>query len=295
VVLAVSAASPDLAQEQPAGPPPTMASVLAAAKASDWRPLDLTRLLVVTIPSGQVTIELAPSFAPRHVKNALELVRARYFDGLAILRAQDNYVVQWGDPRAGEAEARSLGRAASKLEAELDRTSVDLALTPLPDGDVYAPEVGFSEGFPVGRDPSSRRAWLLHCYGMVGAGRDVASDSGSGAELYVVIGHAPRHLDRNVTLLGRVVAGIEHLSALPRGTGDLGFYEDEAQRTPLVSVRLASDLPPDQRPRLEALRTDTETFRSLIEARRFRREEWFLDPAGHVEVCNVPLPVRRME
>jgi peptidylprolyl isomerase len=160
---------------------------------------------------------------------------------------------------------------------------------------VYAPEVGFVAGFPAARDPARGAMWLAHCYAMVGAGRGDASDSGSGAELYVVIGHAPRHLDRNVTLLGRVIDGIERLSVLPRGTGALGFYEDPAAHVPIRSIRVAADVPAAERTELELLRTDTPAFDSWIAARRNRREPWFLDAVGRVELCNVPLPVRRIE
>src|SRR5205814_3825312 len=125
------------------------------------------------------------------------------------------------------------------------------------------------------RDPKSGKIWLAHCYGMVGAGRDNAADSGGGTELYVVIGHAPRHLDRNVTLLGRVVQGMELLSALPRGTGPLGFYEKPEQRLPLKQVRVAADVPPSERTALEVFRTDTPAFQKLIESRRNRPEEWY--------------------
>jgi peptidylprolyl isomerase len=107
-----------------------------------------------------------------------------------------------------------------------------------------------------------------------------------------VIGQAPRQLDRNVTLLGRVVKGMELLSALPRGTGPLGFYEKAEQRVPIRSLRVAADIPEAQRSRLEIIRTDTPTFQALVESRRNRREEWFQVPAGHIEISNVPLPVR---
>jgi cyclophilin type peptidyl-prolyl cis-trans isomerase/CLD len=162
----------------------------------------------------------------------------------------------------------------------------------LPDGDVYAPEIGWSAGFPVARDPKSGRAWLTHCYGMVGAGRDNDADSGGGAELYVVIGHAPRHLDRNVTLLGRVVRGMEILSVMPRGPAPMGFYDKAEQRVPIRSVRVAADVPASERVAIELLRTDTPTFTALVESRRNRREEWYKNRAGRVELCNVPLPVR---
>jgi peptidylprolyl isomerase len=127
---------------------------------------------------------------------------------------------------------------------------------------------------------------------MVGAGRDNDVDSGGGTELYVVIGQAPRHLDRNVTLLGRVVRGMELLSVMPRGSGALGFYEHPAERSPLKSLRVAADLPEAERTPLEVLRTDTATFAAFVDARRNRHEEWFKVPAGRIDVCNVPVPAR---
>ncbi len=277
-----------------AAAPPTLASVLATSKPSDWRALDPENTLYLELPAGRVVIELAPAFASRHVANVKALAREGYFDGLAILRSQDNYVVQWGDPDADDAGKRRPIRGAERtLPAEFDRAmGPDLPFTRLADGDVYAPEVGFSGGFPAARDPNTGRAWLAHCYGMTGAGRGNESDSGGGAELYVVIGHAPRHLDRNVTLLGRVVQGMALLSTIPRGTGSMGYYEKPEERMPVKSVRVAADVPESERSNLEVLRTDTPTFLALVDARRNRREEWFKDPAGHVDLCNVPIPVR---
>lgn len=272
----------------------TMADVLAASQPGDWRPLDPENTLYVEFASGRVVIELAPRFAPHHVANVKALAREHYYDGLAIVRAQDNYVVQWADPEAEKPQlARKVQHAQKTLPAEFE-CSYDrkVPFTRLPDGDVYAPEVGFCEGFPVARDRRSGKMWLVHRYGMVGAGRDVAADSGGGTELYVVIGQAPRHLDRNVTLLGRVVQGMELLSALPRGTATMGFYEKAEQRVPIRSVRLAADVPVAERSALEVMRTDKAIFQDLIESRRNRPEEWFQVRAGHIELCNVPIPVR---
>ena len=269
-----------------------MAAVLANSKADDWRPIDLENTLYLELAAGRVVIELAPGFAPKHVANVKALAREHYFDGLAIIRAQDNYVVQWGDPEAEKPELkRKIKNAKATLPAEFDRPiDTKVSFARLPDADVYAPETGFSGGFPVARDPKSGKMWLVHCYGMVGAGRDVPTDSGGGTELYVVIGHAPRQLDRNVTLLGRVVQGIELLSTLPRGTGALGFYEKPEQRLPIRAMRVAVDVPPNERASIEVLRTDTPAFQELIESRRNRREEWFNTPAGHIDVCNYRFP-----
>ncbi len=173
--------------------------------------------------------------------NIKTLARARYFDGLSIIRVQDNYVVQWGDPDNRHPVPAGLGKVAPEFDSA---TPAHMPFTRLPDGDVYAPEVGFSDGFPVARSPSLHRTWLTHCYGMVGVGRDLDVQSGSGAEMYVVIGHAPRHLDRNVALVGRVVKGMELLAALPRGSAEMGFYTKTEVPIPIRSIRVAADVPP---------------------------------------------------
>jgi len=273
-----------------AAPPQALTAkqVLDASSPADWRPIDPQYTLYLELPGGRVIIELAPLFAPNHVANVIALAREGYFDGLAFMRSQDNYVVQWGDADG----KKPIRKAKRTLPAEFERPLRGLAITRLPDPDSYAPVVGFVDGFPVAADPQTARAWLVHCYGMLGAGRDNDVDSGGGTELYVVIGQAPRHLDRNVTLLGRVVRGMEQLSALPRGHGELGFYLSSESGTPIRSLRLAADVPAGERSALEELRTDTPTFAAYVEARRNRHEEWFKVPAGHVDVCNVPIPVR---
>ena len=287
LAFAALATSP-LAAGQPA-PPRTMADVLAASSPADWRPLDPHNTLYLQLASGRVVIELAPDFAPAHAANLRTLVRQKYFDGLGVIRSQDNFVVQWGDAEG----KRSLGEARATLPPEFTvPLRAGLPFTRLPDPDGYAPEVGFSGGFPAARDPAAGQAWLAHCYGMVGAGRGNEPESGNGTELYVVTGHAPRQLDRNIALVGRVVQGMELLSVLPRGTGPLGFYEQPSQHVPITSVRLAADVPESERTQIEVLRTDTATFAALVEARRNRRDDWYKVPARYIDLCNVPLPVR---
>ncbi len=287
-IASVSAAVAWGAAQQTAKKPLTTAEVLAASTPADWRQIDPQHTIYMDLPSGRVIIELAPQFAPHYVANVEALARQGYFSGLWIERVQDNYVAQWGDPDG----KKPVGNAQRTVAAEFERSSRGLSFMPLAEPDTYAPEVGFSDGFPTAIDPKLGRAWLIHCYGMVGAGRDNDVDSGGGTELYAVIGQAPRHLDRNVTLLGKVVQGMELLSSLPRGTGPLGFYEKPEQRLPILSFKVASDVPEAQRTPLEELRTDTQTFTDYVEARRNRHEEWFKVPAGHVDVCNVPIPVR---
>lgn len=273
-----------------AGKPETTAQVMESAQASDWRRPNPANTLYLELDTGRVIIELAPRFAPEHVANIKRLVTERFFDGLGVVRVQDNFVAQWGDAD----NTRPTEAAKKKLPFEV-AIAFDKALpfVKLPDPDGYAPEAGWMDGFPVGveRQPAER-VWMAHCYGTLGVGRDNFPDSGSGSELYVVIGQAPRQLDRNIVVAGRVLRGIEHLATLPRGTGPLGFYQKPEQRTPIRAARLASEVPDAERSQIEVLRTDTPLFTRYVEARRNRRDEWYVHPAGHVDICNVVIPVR---
>ena len=276
-----------LAEDAP--PRRGMAAILESSAPSDWRDLDVGNTLYMELDRGRVIIELAPRLAPQHVANVKALVREGFFDGLAIYRAQDNWVVQWGDAD----EKRVPRDARTSLAPEFTVPAGDgFPFTRLPDVDGYAPEVGLSDAFPVGRDPRSGEVWLTHCYGAVGVARGNDPASGSGTDLYAVIGHAPRHLDRNITLVGRVVRGMDLLSVLPRGPAPMGFYESAAERTAIRTVRVAADLPTAERTPLQVIRTDTPLFAELVESRRNRVDDWNKVPAGHIELCNVPLPVR---
>jgi hypothetical protein len=55
----------------------------------------------------------------------------------------------------------------------------------------------------------------------------------------------------------------------------------------------AADVPEDQRSRLEVMRTGSASFKAVAEASRNRGGPWTKVAAGHVDLCNVPIPVRR--
>jgi peptidylprolyl isomerase len=267
--------------------PVTVADLLAGSPAADWRVPNPDDTLYLELAHGRVVIELATRVVPQHAANIKALVRAHYFDGLAIIRAQDNYVVQWDD----ETHRRPLPPSVRPTVEFTADAKAAARFEPLPDHDLYAKEVGFLDGFPAGRDPGAHTVWLAHCYGMVGAGRDDPAES-TGAEMYAVIGNAPRQLDLNVALVGRVLKGMELLSTLPRGSGEMGFYVASEPPAPIKSVRVASDVPQAERTPIEVLRTESATFRSVLAQRRERHEPWFKHNPGAIDLCNVPLPVR---
>ncbi len=311
-------ANPALAAEPVLAP----GEIAAAAPKADWVAIASSDLLVMDLTpdakgkARRVVIQLMPPpFSQGWIDNIRKLAAAQWWDGLSINRVQDNYVVQWGD---AEGEDKTKAKAlpvglATVLEADyvtvvtkanadlLNKVTVSAIEGELPERaelqrrgglhDPYSGLAGFVGGWPVGSDTSS--FWPVHCYGMVGVGRDMPPNTGSGAELYTVIGHAPRHLDRNIALVGRVIEGIEHLSSLPRGTGALGFYETPEERTGIVSVRLGGEVA--GLPAYEYLSTESTPFARYADARANRRDAFFIRPAGGADICNIPVPVRRVK
>ncbi|WP_395000716.1 peptidylprolyl isomerase [Sphingomonas sp.] len=267
--------------------PLTPIDIVAAAPASAWRRIAPEDLLVIDFKAGpRVVIQLAPAFAPVHVANIRALARAHWWDGAAIYRVQDNYVVQWGHNDDRKLSAGIVARPP----AEYVRPLAGLPVTRFAYRDSYAPRAGYASGWPVAID--GRTASLTHCYAYVGVGRDLAPDTGTGGELYAVIGHAPRQLDRNIAVVGRVIAGIEAMSSLPRGTDALGFYKERSSDVPIASTRLASDLPPADRPDFEVMDTASASFAAYLAKRANRRDDFYRRAAGGVDLCNAPVPVR---
>lgn len=269
----------------------TPAAAIASAAPADWRSIDPSNLLLMDLRDGRrVAIELAPAFAPVHVANIRAFTRAGWWNRSGVYRVQDNYVAQWGN---GETAKGMPAGVVPVPPAEYDRDLEGQRPRPLGYRDAYAPAVGHLAGWPVAWNPRTGRANLTHCYGTVGVGRGEAPDTGSGGELYAVIGQAPRHLDRNIAVVGRVIDGMEALSARPRGTEALGFYKERSSDIPIAAVRLAADLPPAQRPTYEVLDTNSDAFGRYVTARANRKDSFFVTPAGGVDICNAPVPTRK--
>jgi peptidylprolyl isomerase len=279
-----------LAAAAPAPKPQTASELVASAPAGAWRTIPADDLLVMQLRNGaRIVIQLAPEFAPVHVANLQALAKAHWWDKASIYRVQDNYVVQWGKNESSDPLPAGV---VAKPPAEYARPLKGLTVTPLPYPDDYAPKAGYALGWPVGYDPKGGTANLTHCYGYVGVGRDLAPDTGTGGELYAVIGHAPRHLDRNIAVVGRVIIGIEAMSSLPRGTEALGFYKERSQDVPIASVRLASDIAAAERPSFQVMDTKARVFSAYVRARANRKDDFFIRPAGGVDLCNAPVPIR---
>ncbi len=315
---AVSLVLPASAQE----PAPILSpgEIAAAAPAGDWVAIAPSDLLVMDLApdapgkARRVVIQLMPApFAQGWIGNIRKLAAAHWWDGTSVNRVQDNYVAQWGDATESKALPAGLavvpeseyeaneptGFAAAGLPLYYQAKPFDPSPSKFKAHQVFRDNPSsnygsFFRGFPYAgaMNPHQSKVWPIHCYGAVGVGRNMSPDTGSGAELYTVIGHAPRHLDRNIAVVGRVISGIEYLSSLPRGTGALGFYEDEKQRVLIASIRLANALPAADQPKFEYLSTESDSFARYADARANRRDPFFVKPAGGADICNIPVPVR---
>ncbi|WP_425409683.1 peptidylprolyl isomerase [Hyphococcus sp.] len=267
---------------------PSPAAVLENADPSDWRALDPEYLLVIELEYGRVIVALSSQLAQNHVSQIKALARESFYDGLSFYRVIDGFVAQGGDAF----ETREVKTAKSALNAEFDEPYSDnMTFTPIKDLDGYTSQVGFIDSLPAGVDETSETVWHLHCAGAMALGRTDAKDS-AATEFYIAL-QPQRYLDRNLSVFGRVVEGMEHLQALRRITPPQTQEDDQGET--IISMRVATDLPADQQPSLEILRSGTETFDAYVEARRNRPEAFFYHRPNHVDICALNIPVRSAE
>jgi len=276
------------------------ATAFAADKpASDWRDVDADNLVTIQTKYGATVLELYPAFAPQAVERFKALIRAHFYDGQSFYRVIDGFVAQGG---IGEGTAATGGAQGNDdrnktwplLKAEFDRpTAADLPFDKVESPDLFAPEVGYANGFPVGHDPKEAKEWILHCPGTLAFARDDDPDTAS-TEFYIVIGHAPRRLDRNLTAFGRVLSGMEYLQKLNRGDRavDSGVIKDVAMRDAIQSVKLASDMPEAERPHFQVMKTDTAAFAKWKNDRINPAPGFYKRVVPVLDVCLTAVPSR---
>ena len=261
------------------------AEILAATTAEDWRAIPAEETLVIELERGKVTVALSPALAPAHVEQIRKLAREQFYDGLSFYRVIDGFVAQGGDP-FGEKKIR---KAKKTMKAEFETAAKDVPFTALDDTDGFAPQSGFIASLPAGHDPEKGTYWHLHCAGAFAFGREDGPDT-AGTEFYVAL-QPQRYLDRNLTVFGRVIDGMEHLQALrrvsPPETKDADFGEK------IISIRIDSDIPEGARAGWEILDSARPVFAEYAASRRNRPEAFFHFRPGHLDLCQLPVPARR--
>jgi peptidylprolyl isomerase len=260
-----------------------------AASEPLWREIEADRLVFMQLQEGLVVIELNPLFAPKTVQQFRRLVRDGFYDGLSFYRVIDGFVAQGGDG-SDLGEYSEVPLIESEFEIEWPE-EIDYIQAQSPD--LFAPETGFVDGFAVGRDPENNSGWLAHCPGVVAMARNEGPDT-SRTDFYIVIGQAPRYLDRNMNVFGRVVHGMDAVQRILRGKpADNGIIEDDMARSRMRSVRLGSDIPDEERPRVLVPDSTDPSFKGFLNGRRDRKEKFFHQrPPRVLDVCQVPMAGR---
>ncbi|NNL88520.1 MAG: peptidylprolyl isomerase [Marinicaulis sp.] len=278
--------STDEAAASPANATPTPGEILANAAPSEWRTIEPENTLYFELASGRVVIELSPQLAPNHVAQVKALAREGFYDGLSFYRVIEGFVAQGGDPF----EAREIKSAKESLQAEFDEPMRDdIRFTPIKDADGYASgQVGYIDTIPSAVSADGETVWHLHCTGAFAFGRNNERDSAS-TEFYITM-QPQRYLDRNLSVFGRVIAGMEHIHALRRVAPPES--EDDDIGETIISVKVAADVPAEDRSDYQVLDSASPSFARYVESRRNRPSEFFYFRPDYVDVCQLPMPIR---
>ncbi len=262
------------------------AEILAESAAGDWREIPAEDLLVIELERGKVYVALSPALAPKHVAQVKKLAREGFYDGLSFYRVIDGFVAQGGDP-FGEKKTKT---SKKTLKAEFEGPPAKgFAFDALKDADGFAPAAGFVASLPAGYDAAAGTAWHLHCAGAFAFGREDGRDTAS-TEFYVAL-QPQRYLDRNMSVFGRVIDGMQHLQALRRVEPPAEKTDDLGET--IVSIRVGADVPEAERATFEILDSARPVFADYAEARRNRPEAFFHFRPDYLDVCQFPVPVRR--
>ncbi|GAA0362734.1 peptidylprolyl isomerase [Bowmanella denitrificans] len=255
-----------------------------------WRTPDPQNLIYLQLEQGQVVMELAPFMAPEHVRQFKRLVREGYYDGLDFYRVVDGFVAQGGDV----SETR-LSEHKQNLQAEFSRAiKPDANFTLVQEPDFFADQTGYLQGFAAARDVTDGQEWLVHCPGVLAMARSTEANSGS-ADFYIVIGQAPRHLDRNMSVFGRVLWGMPHLQALPRGNPDvdMGVIAADQPKGKILSMQVAADIPVEKHLPLQVQEQDSAAMAERLDRGRKMDNAFFhFKGNGKLDICYYPTKVR---
>jgi peptidylprolyl isomerase len=276
--------TPARAAATPAGTRPTTTTAAAATGpllAADWRPLDPENAIIYDTTKGRIIVELAPELAPGHVARIKELVREGFYNGLAFHRVIDNFMAQGGDPKGDG----SGGSDKPNLRGEFNfRRGVDTSFVRAIDRGGAV--LGWVRTVPVTSQPdvlmertADKRvaAWANHCPGVTSMAR--AEDENSANSQFFLMRASYPTLDRRYTIWGRAVIGLDVIRALKVG-------EPVVEPDKMTMVRVLSDVPEVDRPKVMIQRTDGPAFKARLAAALEERGAAFsncdLAPEGRI-------------
>jgi peptidylprolyl isomerase len=263
---------------QAAAPAPPAGAAPGAAVT--WRTPDPQNLLVIDTSKGRVVVEMYPALQPDHVARIKALAARGFYDGLTFFRVIDDFMAQTGDPQntgEGESDLPNL-KGTFTVRRGADVQFADA-------GKVGPAEAGFHGALPLLSQASGLmamtadgkvNAYPLFCPGVAGMARSGDPDSGN-SQFFLMRGRS-KNLDQKYTAWGRVVSGLEVVRAIATG-------EPPANPDRMTKVRVAADLPANERPNVRVADTASPGFKALVDAARTR------DGAGF-DPCDVTVPTQ---
>ncbi len=256
---------------------------------ADWREPDLENTLYIKTKYGTFVIEMMPEFAPKHVEQIKTLTRRKYYDNITFHRVIKNFMNQTGDPGGDGTGDSDLPDLAS--EFTFRRAPSELPVTLISRRATEAGEVdtGFYKAMPVATKPSSQafmtkdgkvEAWGLHCKSVTSMARGDPENSANSQ--FFLMRHEYSSLDMKYSIWGTTIWGREGLTKIKIGSAseDTNFVPDE-----LISMRVAADIPEEDRIYVQVLRTDSDVFQAYVNS-------LISDTGKAPNVCDVEIPTR---
>ena len=151
-------------------------------------------IMILKLKNGDVKIELFPDVAPNHVKRFKTLANSNKYDGVVFHRVIDGFMAQTGDVEYG-----------NSTNAKFDLNRAGTGSSDLP-------------------DLKSEFSDLPHEKGTLSMARS-ANPNSANSQFFICFESAP-HLDRQYTIFGKVVSGMEFVDSIKRGEGSNGSVSD---------------------------------------------------------------------
>jgi peptidylprolyl isomerase len=236
-------------------------SLTSACSAEDpnWRKIAPENLLVIETSKGRIVIEMRPDLAPEAVARIRQLARDGVYNGLQFHRVIDGFVAQTGNPDNKDGGTSSYPDLKPEFSARLKPAEAGYsAVATRSDG-----TAGFLGTLPVEtvsavedqrRGEGTTEMWGAYCPGVAGMGRGDAFNS-ANSEIFLMRG-AARRLDRLYTAWGMTIEGLDVVYKLNTG-------EPPAQPDVMTRVRVAADMPQEERPTAEAMKASAPDFLSF--------------------------------
>jgi peptidylprolyl isomerase len=271
-------------------PVAVFAQAAPTLSASDWRTPDPNNVLVIDTNQGRIIMEMAPQLAPGHVERVRGLVKAKFYDGHQFFRVIDGFMAQTGDPKNDGTGGSDLPDLPAEFEFRRGSADPFALYERLPaGGGTGVTETGFYGVVPVRTGPAMQmmasvdgktNGWGLFCPGVAGMARSRMPDS-ANSQFFLMRDTYP-DLNSQYTAWGRVLVGQEVVVKLKAGPSEGKVAEP---RDFMRTVRLLSDIPEKERPKIQVVDTRSPGFQALVAAQKAK--------AGRpLTVCDIEIPAK---